>query len=122
VRNPQELKYVFNSIMIDESDQSGVHKESMLIPQKEIFIHNTLDWTNKTIKPPDLEIKQRDSYRESYFKILGSDVKSFNLKKGDFTQLVDERIPLERDREHSSKKKLEQVLPSSIQTNTQFGS
>lgn len=95
VDSPQKLKAFHN---IDNEDPGQLSKESLLIPQKEIFIHNTLDWTNKTIKRPDIEIKQRDSYRENYFKILSKDTKSFNLKKGDFTRLVDQRIPLDRDR------------------------
>jgi hypothetical protein len=69
------------------------------------------------VKPPDIEIRNTSPYRDkyvffiasdnlfSYFKMLSKDGTSFHLKKGRFTEFIDGRLPMDRERKHYSKEK-----------------
>lgn len=56
-----------------------------------------------TIKPVDIEVKSIDKCRENYFKILSKDIKSFHVKRGEFSTFVDNGMPLSRFRESITK-------------------
>jgi hypothetical protein len=63
-----------------------------------VRIRDAISGSELKVKPPDIEIKNLSPYRENYFKMLGEEIKPFNLKKGHFTSLVDEKLPFARER------------------------
>ena len=99
--NSQDLKYGLQEIKFQDLNRSTIEESPtrfLHIPQKEVSIRSAISGRDLTVKPPDIEIKNLSPYRENYFKILSEEGKAFNLKKGLFTSLVDEKLPFERER------------------------
>lgn len=68
------------------------------IPQREVKIRDAIGTNDLRVQPPDLELKILSPYRENYFQILSEEPKPFHLKRGLFTNFVDEKLPFERER------------------------
>lgn len=61
-------------------------------------IRDAIGSNDLRVQPPDLEVKNLSPYRENYFQILSEEPKPFNLKRGLFTNFVDEKLPFDRER------------------------
>ena len=111
VETSQALKYQFQDFKFHDPSLSSF----INVPQKEVVIRDAISGKSTVVKPPDIEIRNNSPYREkysfyniifySYFKMLSNDGNSFHLKKGRFTDFIDGKLPMDRERKYYNKEK-----------------
>jgi len=100
-KNSQDLKYGFQDYTFKALNRSTLEEKPsryLHIPQREVKIRDAIGANDLKVQPPDLEVKNLSPYRENYFQILSEEPKPFNLKRGLFTNFVDEKLPFDRER------------------------